>query len=84
MKNYTARHLDQTILHWRTEFRLSPEQAQRVRDIERDFHGTGNPFTLPARTPQEVSAHHREIAATMNVEDGERFLLRLEGDKRPH
>jgi hypothetical protein len=79
MKSETARHLDQTINRWRTDFHLTPEQAERVRSIERNFHGTGNPFTLPSHTAEEVRAHHREIASVMNPSDGERFLNAQEG-----
>lgn len=77
----TARHLDQTINRWRTDFHLNPEQAERVRAIERRFHGSGNPFTLPTHTPEEVRDHHLEVAAVMNPADGERFLKAQEGRK---
>lgn len=76
-----ARHLDQTIKRWRTDFHLSPEQAERIRAIERNFHGSGNPFTLPSHTVEEVRLHHGEIAAAMNPADGERFLNAQEGRK---
>jgi hypothetical protein len=77
----TARHLDQTINRWRTDFHLSPEQAERVRAIERKFHGSGNPFLTPAHTAEEVRVHHQEVAAAMNPADGERFLKVQEGRK---
>jgi hypothetical protein len=81
MKSNTAQHLDQTINRWRAEFHLTPEQAERMRAIERNFHGTGNPFTLPSHTAEEVRAHHWEIASVMNPSDGERFLNAQEGRK---
>jgi hypothetical protein len=79
----TARLRDNLIDRWRTEFRLSPEQAQRVHSIERNFHGSGNPFTLPWHTPEEVRAHDQEVARAMNPADGERFLRAQEG-REPH
>lgn len=81
MKSKTAQHLDQTINRWRTDFHLSHEQAERVRAIERRFHGSGNPFTLPTHTAEEVRVHHVEVAAVMNPADGERFLKVQEGRK---
>jgi hypothetical protein len=78
----TARHLDQTINRWRTDFHLSPEQAERVRTIERNFHGSGNPFLTPAHTAEEVRVHHQEVAAAMNPADGERFLKVQEGREK--
>ncbi len=80
----TTRQLDQTINRWRTSFHLSPEQAERVRSIERTFHGSGNPFTLPSHTAGEVRVHHQEVAAVMNPADGERFLKAQEGRKSHH
>ena len=82
MMSKTAQHLDDTIDRWRTDYHLSPEQAERVRAMERKFHGTGNPFTLPAHTPEEATVHHREVAAAMNPADGERFLKAQEGGKK--
>jgi hypothetical protein len=81
MTSKTAQHLDQTISRWRIDFHLSPEQAERVRAIERKFHGSGNPFTLPSHTAEDVHAHHLEVAAAMNPADGERFLKAQEGRK---
>lgn len=79
----TARHLDQTINRWRTDFHLNPEQAERVRAIERKFHGSGNPFLTPAHTAEEVRIHHQEVAAAMNPADGERFL-KVQGGREKH
>lgn len=77
----SARHLDQTINRWRKDYHLSPEQAERVRSIERSFHGSGNPFTLPSHTAEEVRVHHQEVAAAMSPADGERFLTAQEKGK---
>ena len=82
MTTKTARHLDQTINRWRTDFHLSPQQAEQVRAIKRKFHGSGNPFTLPSHTAEEVRAHHREMATAMNPADGARFLKAQEGGKK--
>lgn len=82
MKSKTAQHLDQTINRWRKDYHLTPEQAERVRSIERQFHGSGNPFTLPSHSAEEVRVHHDEVAAAMNPADGERFLKAQERGKK--
>ncbi|MEQ1862208.1 MAG: hypothetical protein ABMA13_20010 [Chthoniobacteraceae bacterium] len=76
-----ARHLDRVINRWSAEFHLNSEQASRVRAIERNFHGSGNPFLLRSHSPEEMRAHHQEVADTMNPDDRERFLKAEEGRK---
>jgi hypothetical protein len=71
--------IDEQIDRWRRDFHLTEVQAQRIRDIEFQFHGSGNPLTRPAHTRDETREHHRAMAAVMNPEDGERFFKAQEG-----
>jgi hypothetical protein len=65
---------DRRIEGWRGEYHLNDEQARRVRGIEEEFHGSGNPLVRPEHTTEEVREHHRALASAMNPEDGARFL----------
>ena len=71
--------LDGVVARWRHDYHLSEEQARRIRAIEEDFHGSGNPFFRPAHNAAETTEHHREMAAIMNPEDGARFFSIMEG-----
>ncbi len=71
--------LDRMITRWRIDYHLSDEQARRIRAIEEQFHGNGNPFLRPAHTLEETREHHRAVAAKMNPEDGARFFKTQEG-----
>jgi hypothetical protein len=84
-KQQYAKSLDRTIGDWRRTYHLTDEQARRIRKIEFAFHGNGNRLTKPTHSVSEVRAHHGEIAAAMNPEDGARFLADQEqrGDRRP-
>ncbi len=60
---------------WTASYHLTGEQADRIRQIEVEFHGNGNPFTSRgSATPEENHAHHLEISRAMNPEDGARFM----------
>ena len=81
-----SRAFDKQIARWRHDYHLNDDQARRVRAIEEEFHGNGNPFMRPGRTPAEASEHHRQIAHVMNPEDAARFLKVQEswsGKSRP-
>lgn len=77
--------LDGQISRWRTLYHLTAEQAARVRQLELEFHGNGNPFTSrESGTPEENDAHHLAISRVMNPSDAERFLLDVQRNKRNH
>jgi len=73
--------LDTIIRRWSIDFNLNSKQADRIKSLERDFHGGGNPFTFPVRSQEQVRQHHEAIAAEMNPADGERFL-HLQGETK--
>ncbi len=64
---------------WRLDYHLSEEQARKLRKMEEDFHGSGNPFFRPSHNAAETTEHHRQMAAVMSREDGERFFAVMEG-----
>lgn len=67
--------LDKQLAQWKPLYHLTDEQAERIRQIELDFHGNGNPFTSRVSgTPEEDEAHHLEISRVMKPKDAERFL----------
>ena len=79
----TTRHqqasLDAEVQRWRSDYHLNEGQARRIRAMEVEFHGNGNPFFRPAHTQGETREHHRAMAGVMNPEDGERFFKAQEG-----
>lgn len=74
-----SRNLEQVIKRWKTEYNLNSDQSELIKEIERRFHGGGNPYLQPTRGTQEVREHHQEIASLMNPADGQRFLRAQEG-----
>lgn len=67
--------LNRMLASWTVSYHLTPEQADRIREIELNFHGNGNPFTSrESGTPEENDAHHLEVSRVMSPEDGARFI----------
>ena len=66
--------IEQNIQSWRREYRLSAEQAARIRQIEESYHGTGSLLTRPTHSIEEIADHFPAISRVMNPEDGARFL----------
>lgn len=74
--------LDNQLSRWRTRYHLTEEQAARIRQLELEFHGNGNPFTSrESGTPEENDAHHFAISRVMKAEDSERFLRDMKQGK---
>lgn len=67
--------LNRTMRAWQAEYHLSEDQVARIRRIEEDFHGTGNPFTQPAHSIEQLLDHEPSISRVMNPEEAERFLV---------
>lgn len=63
------RSLDQM----RVEYHLDEDQIARIREMEWEFHGSGNPFTSPTHTAEEIRQHKLAISAVMSPEDAARF-----------
>ena len=77
--------LDKQFAKWKKTYHLTDEQAARIRQMELDFHGNGNPFTSrDSGTPEENTAHHLEMSRVMNPEDGERFFRDIQHSKEQH
>ena len=71
--------LDRLVQRWRTDYHLNDDQARRIRAMEQEFHGSGDPFLRPSHTQEETREHHRAMAGVMNPDDGERFYKAQEG-----
>ena len=67
--------LDDQLSRWKVTYHLNDTVVDQLRQIELDFHGSGNPFITPIkRNATEVKEHHDGMALLMNKEDGARFL----------
>ena len=76
--------LDELLQRWRVNYHLNQDQAQRIRGMEEEFHGSGDPFLEPRHTREETRAHHLRMAGVMNPDDGEHFFRAQEGAELPH
>ena len=76
--------LDALLKRWRVNYHLNEEQLRRIRGMEEEFHGSGDPFFEPRHTRVETREHHRQMADVMNPDDGERFFRAQEGEDLPH
>ncbi|MGE0414962.1 MAG: hypothetical protein AB7Q64_23360 [Verrucomicrobiales bacterium] len=60
---------------WRQAYQLDDATVDRLRVIEVNFHGNGNPFTGPIpHTKEEVAVHLQEMASLMGEPQGDEFL----------
>ena len=74
-----------TVEGWKTTYHINDEQAERIKQIELDFHGNGSPFTIkPSRTGEDKHRHHEEISRLMSPEDGARFMRAMERSEGKH
>lgn len=77
--------VSKTVEGWKTTYHLNGEQAERIKQIEIDFHGNGSPFSIkPARTRDEKHRHHEEISRLMSPEDGAHFMQAMEKGSDKH
>ncbi|HEY5742103.1 MAG TPA: hypothetical protein VIS99_06130 [Terrimicrobiaceae bacterium] len=72
-----------TLDQMRVEYHLDEQQLARISAMEREFHGSGNPFTRHCYTLGEVRQHELAISAVLNSEDAARFLSQKEEKTRP-
>jgi hypothetical protein len=71
--------VSKTIEEWKTIYHITDSQAERIKQIELDFHGNGSPFAIKSnRTHDEKHRHHEEISRQMPPEDGARFMQVME------
>ena len=67
--------LDNQLSRWKSSYHLSDSVVSQLRQIELDFHGSGNPITTPIKhTALEIKEHHDGMAMLMSKEDGAKFL----------
>ena len=67
--------LDDQLARWKVTYHLNDAVVSQLRQIELDFHGSGNPITTPIQhNALEIKEHHDGMAMLMNKEDGVRFL----------
>jgi hypothetical protein len=67
--------LDNQLSRWKISYHLSDSVVSQLRQIELDFHGSGNPITTPIKhTALEIKEHHDGMALLMKKEDGAKFL----------
>lgn len=67
--------LDNQLSRWKTSYHLSDSVVSQLRQIELDFHGSGNPITTTIkRSALEIKEHHDGMAMLMSKEDGTKFL----------
>ncbi len=71
--------IESNIELWRNAYHLNEGQCLQIRKMERDYHGSGDPFFTPNHSSGDKEAHHRAMASIMNPEDGERFLKADQG-----
>jgi hypothetical protein len=74
-----------TVTKWKTTYHFAEGQAERIKQIELDFHGNGSPFRIkPTRSKEEKHCHHEEISRLMSPEDGARFMKAMEQSEGKH
>jgi hypothetical protein len=66
--------IDSAVARWKHEYQLSDEQANRLKKMEFEFHGGGDPFLRPAHSLEETRTHHQKMADVVRPELRERFL----------
>lgn len=83
--NQQTASISRTVTKWKTTYHINDAQAERIKQIELDFHGNGSPFTIkPSRTRDEKHRHHEEISRLMSPEDGAHFMQAMERSEGKH
>lgn len=74
-----------TVEQWKTIYHINGEQAERIKQIELDFHGNGSPFSIkPTRSKDAKHRHHEDISRLMSPEDGAHFMKMMEKSEGKH
>lgn len=77
--------VSKTIEEWKTIYHITDSQAEHIKQIELDFHGSKSPFDIKGnRTSDEKYLHHEEISRLMSPEDGARFMKMMEKNSGRH
>ncbi len=62
-----AASLERRLAGWKRSHHLTDKRVDLVRKIEREYHGSGNPFTPPAHTIEEERAHSEALRKAMHL-----------------
>ena len=74
-----------TVQKWKSTYHINDEQAERIKQIELDFHGNGSPFSIkPTRSKDAKHRHHEDISRLMSPEDGAHFMKVMEKSEGKH
>jgi hypothetical protein len=83
--NKQTASIAKTVEGWKTTYHINDAQAERIKQIELTFHGSGSPFSIkPARSKEEKHHHHEEISRLMSPEDGAHFMQVMEKSDGNH
>ena len=83
--NQQTASISKTVQKWKTTYHINDEQAERIKQIELDFHGNGSPFSIKAASSREEKhRHHEEISRLMSPEDGAHFMKVMEKSEGKH
>lgn len=79
------RSIDARLTKWQSKYHLTDEAVARAREIELEFHGSGNPFTSPIkRSAIEVQKHHEELSTLMSEAEALIFLRDMNSHHGDH
>lgn len=79
------RTLDHQLARWRIQYQLDDATVEKLRRLELEFHGSGNPFTTPIRrSGGETEKHHEAMADLIAPWHREKFLRDLESEELGH
>ncbi len=77
--------ISRTVERWKTTYHINDEQAERIIQIELEFHGNGSVFSIrPQHDKEDGFRHHEEISRLMSTEDSVRFMQAMEKETERH
>ena len=66
--------IEDRLAAWQNRYSLDSSTVSKFKEMEIQFHGTGNPFTSPIdHNPVEVRIHHEQMASLLEPAQAERF-----------
>ena len=63
-----AASLETRLSQWQRRHHLTDDQVNRLRTIEREYHGSGNPLLTPAHNLADESAHSLQLREVMKLD----------------
>jgi hypothetical protein len=64
----TSAALEITLARWKQQYRLSDEQVVRLRAVEREYHGSGNPLFSHTHNSEQRAAHRKQIREILGAD----------------